>query len=173
VRACNEGPEYHDVIELMLKSGFVSVDTTDRNGRTGLHKAVIHLQIKTLNFLLEKGASVHVSDVNGRQPLHYAAMTGNEAVLALLLSRDPDLAAQDCEGNTPLFYSIAHGWTNCSIMLLDKGNEEQYFGLANTHMSPLAVACIYGNREIVGLLIQRGPLAYPFFFSIIYLADLP
>ena len=62
------------------------VDQTDLYGMTPLHHAVIQLDKKRMDMLLELGAQINIQDSHGWSPLHWAVFRENENICRYLLN---------------------------------------------------------------------------------------
>ncbi|EKX32398.1 hypothetical protein GUITHDRAFT_82333, partial [Guillardia theta CCMP2712] len=75
-----------------------SVDCSDREGWTALHKAAANGKADILRSLLAQGSNVNAQTKNGRTPLYLAAVDGNEECVMLLLANDADPGIKNEEG---------------------------------------------------------------------------
>lgn len=108
-------PRQSAVIRFLVESG-VSVNETDKNGVTPLHRAVRFRSPAAVALLLELGADVNATDRrSGSTPLHRAVThTGAPAtagkqdlavqIASTLLSHGADGGAKNNNGKTPLDY---------------------------------------------------------------------
>ncbi|KAH8757821.1 ankyrin repeat-containing domain protein, partial [Hyaloscypha sp. PMI_1271] len=91
------------IIELLLATGKVELETKDNSGRTPLSHAAQRGHEAIVKLLLEKQANVDLKDENGRMPLSYATESGHEAVARLLCEQGAEFEAKDRWGQTPLW----------------------------------------------------------------------
>ncbi|MCP4134731.1 MAG: hypothetical protein GY754_27400, partial [bacterium] len=78
--------------------------------------------IKTLEFLIEKGVNISAQHEQSRMtPLHYAASKGNLEIAKILLDKKANVNAPDQRGRTPLFNAIEKWKTHMVKLLLEKG----------------------------------------------------
>ena len=124
------------LVKVLLDHGFRSlVNTTDGNGRTSLHLAIIarwrteHIidyddwsltsterlnhgmekQVSVARLLLSNGADIEALDAHGATALHYAVGFGGEQVASVLLEYGADVAVKAGDGNTALQMAKAIG----------------------------------------------------------------
>jgi ankyrin repeat protein len=76
---------------------------------------------RTLEALLDGGASLHARDIEGRTALHLALSRGHPGIAALLLARGAPVDVADREGRTPLMLAAASGLTGSVRALLARG----------------------------------------------------
>jgi hypothetical protein len=87
-------------------------NAADRYGRTALHIAAIRgdKKVKTVQKLLNAGASIDVKDERGATALHYAAANNGRKMVTLMISQRnpvPNVNATDIDGQTPLHLAAA------------------------------------------------------------------
>lgn len=105
------------VIQFLVDSG-VSVNETDKNGVTPLHRAVRFRSLAAVDCLLAAGANVHAADRKTRSTALHRAVTNTGApntagksnvaagIVRLLLSHGADSSAKNKMGKTPLDYRV-------------------------------------------------------------------
>lgn len=71
------------------------------NGCTLLHCATHAGKVKTIDFLLERGAEIDAKGKNELTPLHLAFMTSHKSVAELLIKRGANTTSKDKAGQTP------------------------------------------------------------------------
>ena len=76
-----------EIIDVFLKQGLQVSSSINQYNRTLLHEAAIMGKIKTVNFLIDKGAQIDARDDTGKTPLELAAICGNKNVVELLVSK--------------------------------------------------------------------------------------
>jgi len=148
-----------------------SVNSTDREGLTPLHVALLYGSIGCLKALLEAGAKAYVT-LEGSPPMHIAcAMSGFEkheafaieAVKALLPHVENE-CTQDDYGRTALSVAAQHGVLPIVQHLVSEftpPNEEDtvevYVNLRDkTRNRPVHWACAYGRGDVVDFLLKNG-----------------
>lgn len=116
--AHNPSPETQTaVIQFLIESG-VSVNETDKNGVSPLHRAVRFRSLVAVDLLLAAGADVHATDRKSRStPLHRAVTNSGApatagrtdvavAIAKSLLSHGADPNAKNKSGKTPAEYRM-------------------------------------------------------------------
>lgn len=107
---------------------------------------------KSVEALIEKGASLNVRDTTGNSPLAVAAFCGSHDVLELLIKREPALLNEPSpsSGCTPLWLSVRAGHLQCCQTLLDSGADATVPNQEG--LTPLDVATKHKRDEFVALL---------------------
>ncbi len=124
-------------------------------GNTPLHYACLRGKMKSVKFLLSKGANPFERNQYGYLPLHEAVC--HPELLRFLLEnvyKKKDLNEVTGCGETPLHLACEEGVVESVKLLLEKGtnpNAKDEYG-----RTPLHEACIYGHLEAVKLLIEKG-----------------
>lgn len=95
--------------------------TTDSNGKTSLHFAVINGHQEMAEMLISKGADVNAKDSDGNTPLHLAAAGGNPDMCKMLIERGAQINAKNLEGRTPLDLAAAGGHKQTAEFLISFG----------------------------------------------------
>lgn len=98
------------VVDLLLSTENVDLDTADENGRTPLSPAAQFGFTSILETLLGTGKVDQDSKSNlGRTPLSYAAEEGNLGSVKALIKAGADCNLEDQDGLPPLFYAVRSG----------------------------------------------------------------
>uniref|UniRef100_UPI00358FA505 acyl-CoA-binding domain-containing protein 6-like isoform X1 n=2 Tax=Myxine glutinosa TaxID=7769 RepID=UPI00358FA505 len=84
-----------------LKTGSVSPELADSEGRTLLHWACDRGQTSTAVMLLQNGALPNCQDNEGLTPLHYACAAGDPVLVSRLLESGADPNVVDNDGLRP------------------------------------------------------------------------
>lgn len=114
------GSSKRDVLEFLLKDG-VDVNCKDSHfGDTALHRAASMGSVKTVAFLLDRGAAIDVLDGNRLTPLANACSKGKKmgsAVALLLLRRGADAKyVRESDGMTAYKFGL---WGQCLQEVFD------------------------------------------------------
>jgi ankyrin repeat protein len=144
------------IAEVLLAKG-VPVDQTDEYGETPLSSAIIGQNSrKTIEFLLNRRASVNPTNKWGGIPLHRAAGKGNcEAIEALLKAGAlANINQPDKSGRTPLYCAVENGEPKAVKILLD-----YRASLSQTDNYGRTLLHVARNDEVIEALLKAGALA--------------
>ena len=95
-----------EALELLVSLG-MDPDFRDYEGLTPMMMAALNGDLKTMRFLLAKGADINAkTNDTGRTAMHYAAAEGNVAVLQWLEENGVDRSIEDNGGQTPFIYAL-------------------------------------------------------------------
>lgn len=143
------------VVELLLETGKINIDSKDEDGRTPLWKAASKGHEPVVKLLLESGkVDVDSGDKYGHTPLWCAASEGHEAIVKLLL--EPGRVNENSYTslrNTPLWAAASRGHESVVKLLLESGK----FNVKSTsygELTPLWEAASKGHEAVVRLLIE-------------------
>lgn len=133
----------------------------DALGRTALHRAVIHGDVRQTRELLAAGADVDApvrsredySSSWGDRPLHYAARDGRAKLVRLLLVHGADVNAANDRGVTPTHRAAQVGGEALALLLADGADLAARDEKGRT---PLHWAATYPRFEVVAALIDAG-----------------
>lgn len=165
-----------DFIKYLISKGF-DINTTVPGGECLLLQAVNRgLSPSMIQQLLELGADPYVENSDGDNMLIAAARRKydardeeKEGVLGIYIAEHFDLSRLDMPdrfGITPLMYAamenhillakalVAHGSDVNAAGTQPVGNNSYWIKMDG--VTPLALACRYGNVEIAGLLLEAG-----------------
>ena len=149
-----------DVVQLLLSSGLYRVDLRDEEDKTPLHYASINCREDMFEFLVNQGADIDSRDGVGATPLHFAVRWGSEAIVKYILRRKGSeaqdvLDSGDRLGRTPLHYAASQktGLSYITNLLKAGANKDSR---DHNGMTPLHLACRFGNISLVRLLLDEG-----------------
>lgn len=126
-------------------------------GRTALHSAALLGRVEVAQLLCDAGADpAAVTTDEQATPLHTAAERGQDDFVAFLLTRKPPLEAKDRFGRTPLAVACwgAGPYQYLVRILLEAG--AQLEATDADGFTPLMLAAVHGNPDVLGVLLQRG-----------------
>jgi len=157
-------------VRLLLQHG-VDVNAISGNGDTALYRACRSQQLEVVETLLEAGADVNLTS-NKLYPLMAACMVGSTELVNVLLKAGADTIC--CNSNNE---SCLHAVINaCASTIYCENSDtrqevvKRYVSLAEVLLSagadinqvdrrgasPLYLACVKGETELVKLLLSRG-----------------
>ena len=132
----------------------------DYDEKTPLHYASINCREDVFEFLVDYGADIDARDAVGATPLHFAVRWGSEAIVRYILRRKGSeaisvLDSGDRLGRTPLHYAASQktGLSYISNLLKAGANMDMR---DHSGMSPLHLACRFGNISLVRRLLDKG-----------------
>ncbi|CBI25437.3 unnamed protein product, partial [Vitis vinifera] len=132
----------HKEIVEILEQG-ETVLTTARRG-----------ELKPLELLLQRGASINHRDQYGLTALHVAAIKGHKDVALLLIRFGLGLECQDSEGHAPLHLAVEGGSMETVEVLVDEGANIN--ARSKRGATPLYMANALGYHDIAQFLVNRG-----------------
>ena len=148
----------------VLLSRGASATSTDADGKTALHLAVIHRLVGVCTRLLEQHmlfVSVHDDKLN--TPLHYAAINNDSKICKALLDYGASLAARNSTEETALHLAAGEGNKEAVQVLLDVDfkdmniTKEAFINMErDDKKTALLLAAEMGNFEVIGQLICNG-----------------
>ena len=152
----------------MLLDHQADVNSLNDDGRSPLHLLSISRTPQgeddgsdTAKLLLERGANVNAKDKDHATPLHLASAKKNLKIVRVLLDHGADPDAEKFRGETPLQLALtrrghpdAEDGIGVAQLLLEYGAEA--YGRNTYHISPLDLACCFGNERIGQVLLVDG-----------------
>ena len=171
-----------DLARVLIEAG-ADANAVEQDGGRPLHLAVFGDKPEMVKLLVAKGADVHARDNLGRTAMHRVIDSGGLlAKVKLLVACGADPTIRDKFGDTAMLYAAAWGPYNRDTVkfLLDKGVPPDVHSLAALGKvdelramldkdpsltddadnvlgrSPLHVAAMHGQVEVVRLLLDRG-----------------
>ncbi|KAF3196038.1 hypothetical protein TWF225_000389 [Orbilia oligospora] len=143
-----------DVLELLLGTGHIDIDSRDRGGRTALMESVRWGHYRVALLLINNGANIEAAADDGWTPLTRAAQRGDEKMIQLLLESNANIEAADSKGRTPLIHATIEGHQEIVELLLESNAKIEV--VDSEGRTPLIHAAGWGHREVVELLLERG-----------------
>ncbi|KAK5064961.1 hypothetical protein LTR84_000796 [Exophiala bonariae] len=141
-------------LEYLLEK--LPADLRDDRGRTALHFAAESGREHAASRLLDAGADLLALDEDGMSVLHYAVQSQNVDLVKFLIDKGADVNAKTVFGES-ILHKSAGAFRSTQMMttiLLESSiatSEEDSFGL-----TPLHLACFYGNPEPAAALLRVG-----------------
>lgn len=148
-------PDEEDVriIEVLVDTPGVDVDSLANDGTRPVALAVRHGATEIVELLLARGASFEARDDSGATLLMEAVRAGQLEMVEHLIARGADIEAQLPNGGTALF--IAAWKKRPAILRSLIGHGAQVNGNAKAS-APIILAAGQGNEEVVKLLLDAG-----------------
>lgn len=85
----------------------ININSTDNDGRTGFHYAVMNKSDRLVKELLRYDIDLKKSDKDGMTPLHIAARNGYSSISHMILEKDiTTLSCFDSMNNLPSYYAF-------------------------------------------------------------------
>ncbi|KAI8093447.1 Glycerophosphoryl diester phosphodiesterase family-domain-containing protein [Halteromyces radiatus] len=169
----------HD--EYTLGIGFAHSQWQDREGHTPLFLAILHGHPETVKTIIEVGNINNVDDIiavasakqkhdgtttitepdftlSSHHPssVAMAVELKNIALLELLIEKGASADITDEDGETALLLAIRNGFSDGVKALIEAGHANVNHSEKINGVTPLMVAAIEGNTEIVQLLLDGG-----------------
>ena len=135
----------------------MNIHQQDKFGFTALHAACAFGHRAIAKTLISNGALIDLQAVDGSTPLYCAlsAPTIFMEVVNALLAANADVNIATAEGETPLFLAVKNNCLDLVNKLIGKGATVD-LNHAITLSTPLHVATIFANLEIIKLLHEKG-----------------
>lgn len=173
------GRDHHEIVLFLLKHNAV-VDSQNYSGGTPLHYAVNHSRLDIVMTLVEHGASTTLPDNSGITPLICAAASHDwidkmakdskpgflqfksqtdkdiirVAIGMYLINMGAQVNDAMLDGKTALHIAAQKNFLVFVDLLLDNGADLE--AKDRVHQTPLYVAALDGNEEMINLLVERG-----------------
>jgi ankyrin repeat protein len=148
-----------EVVKLLLETGKVDVNSSDRYGYAALYYAIGGGHDAVIYLLLETGkVDMNYKNRGGCTPLHYASNYCDEAAVRLILERYDDylyVDSKDDFGRTGLSIAAEEGSERIISLLLDTGKADPDSRCWKGR-TPLSYAAEYGDSEVIKLLLEAG-----------------
>ena len=140
--------------EHLIKHDPTILDARNSIGETAFHFIAVENEIKTVEWLLDRGADVNTRNNFAATPLIEAAGLGYLNMCKLLLRRGADLKMQNDCGDTAIATAAEHGKVAVMKYLLKQiGEDETIF----PYFSTITLSIIIReNGRVAELLKERG-----------------
>ncbi|MFT4663593.1 MAG: hypothetical protein ACI8YQ_000095 [Polaribacter sp.] len=137
------------IVNVLLKEGYKVNDSYSKDKYHLLHYAIQNGNIKTVQFLLERGADPELFQ-GGKTALMLAIKHRNSEAVILLLTRPIDINLVNHKKQTALFYAARYGDEAIAKLLLDRGARLDAIDQAG--LSPFQYAVRKKNIPVAKLL---------------------
>nr|ALG40993.1 NF-kappa B [Anthopleura buddemeieri] len=150
---------------LAIQRQLTAVQNDD--GDTALHLALINCQFNATESLVSvmkdlPGDLINEYNFLRQTPLHLAVLTKQPVAVECLMKGNAKATMCDRHGNTAVHIACAQGDIGCLKVLLDKKLRQESEDFPELHwqnykgFTPLHLAVIRGNREIIKILLAVG-----------------
>lgn len=141
-------------VQTLLVAG---VDLNRQEMNTALRWAAIGGHAEVVELLLDNGTALDAADENGKTALMQAALYGRIGVMRLLLERGASPDTVNRNGGTALMESVQSSTRrnrDAVELLLAHGARADI--RTRSGWTPLMLACLWGDTEVVALLLENG-----------------
>ncbi len=145
-----------NILQALLQRGF-DPNTVDQQGTPALMRALQEQSYRAAEVLADHPQiRAEVRSPRDESPLMLAALRGQDALVVKLVSKG---AAVNKSGWTPLHYAATGGHVRIAAFLI--GAYADVNAESPNGTTPLMMAAMYSNSDMVKLLLESGAEAYP------------
>ncbi len=123
--------------------------------KSGVNSAADSRKLALLPLLVAKGAKVSARSVRGETPLHSAAGAGSGSMVQVVLDQEANIKARDNKGYCAIHTAAGAGNLDALTVLLDHGECPELLTTGDDRMTPLQIAAVNGQKEIVQCLLDN------------------
>ncbi len=154
-----------EVIEMLLNSKDINIDSRTENGKTAFLIAVMQGHYEIAQWLANHDANIYAETNNGWNALHCAAKSNNLQLFKWLYKKtNVDCWKTTTAGYIPFAIAIAHGSQNVVKWCVEKrGYIRGYINdmvwrwhINNIEMTALMAAAYHKQFEMVAMLVNYG-----------------
>jgi hypothetical protein len=154
-----------EVVELLLRAGAqTDIEIAPLDGETPLVEACAAGREDVVLLLLAAGANPNRTGPeptlktrrNGASPLGAAVVEGHGNIVGILLRAGSNPRGVDDFGDSPMHDACRRNQSEIVQMLLSFGVDKDKEVDVNEDSTPLFVACTWGGRETVAVLLHSG-----------------
>jgi ankyrin repeat protein len=144
------------ILSVMLDEGIDPL--VERQGLTALHIVAGGGYLDAVQVLVDAGVDVNIGPDESDTRIANAAGHGSPQIFAMMIGRepDPDTIARATSLRTPLNLAVENGHTDVAALLIEAGADVNAGG---EWYSPLCSAILFGDAELVELLLEHGARA--------------
>ncbi|WAR31657.1 EHMT1-like protein [Mya arenaria] len=104
-----------NVINILLDTDRIPIDTRDDGGWTPLIWAAEHMEMEAVKLLLKRKADPNLRDTEENTTMHWAAFSGSVSIAEQLLSAGCDLDSLNMHGDRPLHIAARQDHYECVV----------------------------------------------------------
>jgi len=140
-------------VKKIIKENPNVVNLKGDDGLTPLYYAVRVKNKEIIDLLIKNGADVNARNNIKETPLYYAIFYGNDTeIMELLIENGADVNVKSLGGYTPLHHITTR---DAALLLMENGAEINNVRDKDGR-TPLHLAALNGNKEVVLILIENG-----------------
>jgi len=154
---------FYKFTKLLLSNDKIDINCKNRNGLTPITVGLFHMddisyQKQICKLLIKKGADLEIEKYGNITPLIYAIQKGDLEIVKLLLSVEKRHNYKNhitSKRTTPLMEALSNKKFDIVKLLLKSNNNPGIYHKDIDGNCALLYACMYGNLEIVKLLLRE------------------
>ncbi|RUS78391.1 hypothetical protein EGW08_013839 [Elysia chlorotica] len=144
-----------DLLDVFLKAG-ADPNKANFDGKTALHLATRHNDLKSVKQLIDAGADLEARDSDRMTPMLLAAGEKCAEVILLLKKCGADMRAVDKDGKNAVFHSIMRGSIDKKVLQLVASEKDQVDIQISDGQTPLMLAARCDDSEAIEVLLEAG-----------------
>ena len=147
---------FNDIVDVLIENGAAVDSKVGTSQSTAIIIAAEVNNIKSLEKLIQSGASINAQNGYGNSALHIACKNGFNDVVTLLLKNNAMINLQNKKGSTPMHFACYSDTPSDHIVnqLLNAGADIE---MKDTRgLSPLLAVCKSGHVSVLNLLLAKG-----------------
>ncbi|VWU49314.1 conserved protein, unknown function [Hepatocystis sp. ex Piliocolobus tephrosceles] len=147
------GNEMLNISKLLIKKN-ININDKDINGKSSLHFACEHNNLKGIELLLKQNADINITDNMQNTPLLYALKKNKEEAAMLLIDNNADVNAKDKDMNTPLHICAKEHLSNVAQYILATNKVDIKNCLDKDNNTPLHITAKEDLKKLCDVFIK-------------------
>lgn len=143
-----------EIIRYLVEKKKADIEAKTLAGQNALHIAAYHGETKSMDVLVELGASIEKKDDFSQAPLFLASWQNKTEAVRWLVERKANIDTTTDQGFTPLAAAAWNGYEELMEILLETHAKVDYHD--EKGHTPLTIAALRGEVEAVKILIEHG-----------------
>jgi ankyrin repeat protein len=150
------------ILKLLVEEYSADINLRNQNGTSALVFACNTNQLEIVSYLCDRGADINCVIESGDTPLTIASSNGYDNIIRTLSNSQHaivDYLHQNSEGKTALLCAIEHGHCLTVSTLISSEPDQASINfiseVSSMSVSPLVLASLYGETEIVRILLSH------------------